>query len=91
MFFSLAAAAAAKGAMYYVAKAMVIFPRVKISCFRAKLTWYFMCVYIIKNGTFFLSRLKQRDFFYLHTNKFIWFHNFQFLLNFFSQLAFQLY
>ena len=31
-------AAAAKDAMYYVAKAMVIFPRVKISCFRAKLT-----------------------------------------------------
>lgn len=37
-FFAAAAAAAAKGTMYYVTKAMVIFPRVKISCFRAKLT-----------------------------------------------------
>ena len=36
--FFFAAAAAAKGAMSYVAEAMMIFPRVKISCFRAKLT-----------------------------------------------------
>lgn len=57
------AAAAAKGAMYYAAMAMVIFPRVKISCFRAKLTWYFMCIYVIKNCTLSFSSLKQRDFF----------------------------
>ena len=76
MFFFAAAAAAAKGAMYYVAKAMVIFPRVKISCFRAKLTEDFMCVYIITRGTISFSSLKQRNFFYLHTNKFIWFHHF---------------
>ena len=40
---------AAKGAIYYVTIATVIFSRVKISCFRVKavVAWYFIGVYIL--------------------------------------------
>ena len=57
----------AKGAIYYVAIATVIFSHVKITCyfqvwiynvFARKLTWYFIGVYII--NTFFNIEIKDK-------------------------------
>ena len=61
----------AKGAIYYVAIATVIFSRVKITCyfhvwryhaFARKLIWYFIGAYVIK---MFLLKVKKNNFFCL--------------------------
>ena len=60
--FHLNSSSGVKGAVYYVAIAKVIFSYVKIACyfhmwrqqvFARKLTWYFICVYIIKNDNLY--------------------------------------
>ena len=58
----------AKGAIYYVAIATVIFSHVKITCyfhvwryhvFARKLTWYFIGVYIINSSNRLLCRKRR--------------------------------
>ena len=66
---------AAKGAIYYVTIAAMIFSRVKITCyflvwryhvFARKLTWYFIGVYIINVVLGSLAKVKQKLSFFKH-------------------------